>query len=365
MINVKFTQAGSPLTCVEEENDIIQVSGFAVHTGTFNDITIELDELYKSVDSLVGKPLLTNHRGSTETVVGKITSAKMAVDPTNGKHGIAYTADVDAKEEDLVRKIKLGFLDSTSVGFMCDHICSICGSDIWKCAHWFDDEGFQILAKNIKFHELSIVAIPADSDASVKVNLSVEDKKHFEELKLKKQELRRTNMSDLEQKYNNVVDEFNQFKLTAADNARKAEEEFAAKKSQLESEKADKIEENLALKNELETLKKEKKDLEAKVAEFKEKFDQIENERLSALRAKVTELSKKVNAGLSDKEISELDEGMLQRYEGIFSNQLETMTKVVPNPNHIGGQEQYQAPIDENAPQTEQFLAKLKHFRGF
>ena len=79
----------------------------------------------------------------------------------------------------------------------------------------------------------------------------------------------------------------------------------------------------------------------------------------------MTELSKKVNAGLSDKEISELDEGMLQRYEGIFSNQLETMTKVVPNPNHIGGQEQYQAPIDENAPQTEQFLAKLKHFRGF
>ena len=180
MVNVQLMQAESPLTFSEEQDEVIKISGFAVHTGTFNDITVELAELDKAVKSLIGRPLLTNHKGNNVmSVVGKVTDARMAMDPKNGKMGIAYEADMDAAEKDLVRKMQLGFLDSTSVGFSCDHICSICGSDIWKCSHWFGDEGFEILAKNIEFHELSIVAIPADSDASVKINLSAEDKKHF------------------------------------------------------------------------------------------------------------------------------------------------------------------------------------------
>jgi len=364
MIDVELIQAESPLTFQEEqESEVVQVSGFAVHTGTFNDITIEVEELYKSVESLIGKPLLANHRNNTMSVIGKVTDAKIGVDPNNGKHGIAYTADIDAEEKDLIRKMKLGFLDSTSVGFRCDHICSICGSDIWKCSHWFDDDGFQVLAKNIQFHELSIVAIPADADASVKVNLSAEDKKNFEELKLKK-EARRTNMSELQSKYDEVVDAFNQFKLEKADEIQQLNDEFTATKTQLESEKADKVEENLKLKSEIDALKQEKEGLEAKVQEFDAKFKEIETQRLSALKEEVMELSEKVNAGLTEEEINGFEESTLQRYAQMFAHQAESMVKTIPTPAK-GGEEQYTVEIDEDAPQTHQFMSKVREARGF
>ena len=364
MVNVQLMQAESPLTFSEEQDEVIKISGFAVHTGTFNDITVELAELDKAVKSLIGRPLLTNHKGNNVmSVVGKVTDARMAMDPKNGKMGIAYEADMDAAEKDLVRKMQLGFLDSTSVGFSCDHICSICGSDIWKWSHWFGDEGFEILAKNIEFHELSIVAIPADSDASVKINLSAEDKKHFEELKLEK-EKRRTHMSDLQDKLNKVTDDFAQFKIESADEITALKKEFQEKKEALEADKADKDTEIFGLKNQIETLQNEKASLEKDIEEFKAKFTEIENERLSGLRAQVAELNQKAGFGLTEEEIADMGELALNRYVEGFTKQLKNMTQTVPVKQEKQNA-QYQHKVDESATMTENFMSRVRTFRGF
>ena len=364
MINVKLTQTESPLSFIDEEKeDVVEVTGFAVHEGTFNNITIRDEALNKSVQSLIGKPLLVNHSNNTTSVVGKVTNAWIGVDPSCNKRAVAYKADFDAEEVDILRKLKLGFLDSTSVGFSCDHICSICGSDIWKCAHWFEDEGFEVLAENIEFQELSIVAVPADKDASVKVNFSAEDTKRFEELKNQKEQLRRTNMSEFETKYNEVVEEFTQFKMEKGDEINDLKEEFKAEKEQLQADKAEKDTEIFSLKNEIEALKQDKENLSNKIEEYADAFDKLEDERLSGLRAKVAELSKEAKFGLTEEEINELGEPALNRYIEGFSAQLKHMVKI-EDPAQSGGHEQYQShEVDTDVSLADSLVGRLTHIR--
>ena len=363
MINVKLTQTESPISFSEEQDEIVKVSGYAVHVGTFNDITITEEALQKSVHSLIGKPLLVNHSNNTVSVVGKITNAVMGIDPSNNQKAIAYDADLDAAEEDIVRKMKLGFLDSTSVGFSCDHICSICGSEVWKCAHWFGDEGFQLLAQNIEFQELSIVAVPADKNATVKINFSAEDTERFEKLREHKEKLRRTNMSDFEDKYNKVVEEFNQFKMEKVDEINELNEQFKAEKDSLQAAKADKDTEILGLKNEITTLKQEKEGLEKEIQEFKSTFAKMEDERLSGLRTKVMELSNQANFGLTQEEVDELGEFALNRYIDGFTEQLKHMVRV-ENPGKTGGEEKYREEIPEGASLGESLAARIQNIRA-
>jgi len=362
MMYVQFTEANSSPIVQDEKEDVVKVSGYAVHEGTFNSLTITEEALKKAVHTLVGKPLLVNHSNNTTSVVGKITKAAIGVDPANNKKAVAYEADFDAAEEDILRKMKLGFLDSTSVGFNCDHVCSICGSEIWKCAHWFGDEGFQLLAQNIDFHELSIVAVPADKDATVKVNFSAEDVERFEELKQHKEELRRTNMSDFKDKYDAAIEELSQMKIDHADEINKMKEEFQAEKDKLQTAKADKDTEIFGLKNEIEALKQEKEGLQKDIEEFKETFAKIENERLSDLRSQVMELSNKANFGLTEEEINDMGEPALKRYIEGFSNQLEHMVTIQPERQH---QEQYVNEPEENDVSLSQSLtSRLTQIRG-
>ena len=335
MMHLELMEANSsPLIEEQNDNGIAKMSGFAVHEGTFNSITITTEELQKSVHTLIGKPLLVNHDSKTSSVVGKITNAQMGLDASVNKSSIMYDADFDAAEEDILRKIRLGFLNSTSVGFTCEHICSICGSDVWKCAHWFDDPGFEILAQDIQFRELSIVPIPADKDATVQINFSEQDKNRFEELKQQKETLRRTNMSDFEKKYNEAVDELSQMKLNHADEINKLKEDFKAEKDKLQLAKADKDSEVLALKNDIEALKQEKLELESTIKEYKETFAKIEEDKLSDLRKQVLELNEKTNFGLTEEEINDMSEVVLNRYINGFSSQLKHMVTIEKPTNH-------------------------------
>jgi hypothetical protein len=49
------------------------------------------------------------------------------------------------KEEDMVR-----LLSESGISFSYDPTCSICSENATDCEHWFDDEGFYIIATNIK-----------------------------------------------------------------------------------------------------------------------------------------------------------------------------------------------------------------------
>lgn len=366
MMHVKLMEANSSPSISEEQDEVVKVSGYAVHEGTFNDLTITADALQKAVQSLIGKPLLVNHRNNTTSVVGKITNAVMGVDPSNGKKAVAYEADFDAEEKDILRKMKLGFLDSTSVGFSCSHICSICGSEIWKCAHWFGDEGFQLLAQDIEFQELSIVAVPADKDATVKVNFSAEDMESFEKLKQHKEKLRRTNMSDFKDKYDEAIEELSQMKIDHADEINKLKEEFKAEKDQLQTDKADKDTEIFGLKNDIETLKKENEGLKKDIEEFKETFAKIEAEKLSGLRSKVMELNNKAHFGLTEEEINDMGEPALNRYIEGFAHQLEHMVTI----EQKGGPEsdaehQYKDDQSENVSFSQNLANRVSKIRGY
>lgn len=362
---MKFTETSSPLltSYSNKKEGIVEIEGFAVHVGTFNNITIKKEELDKSVASLVGSPLLKNHENSINEVIGKITSAECKMDPDAGEYAIAYTAEIDEKEEDLIRKMKLDFVSSVSVGFRCEHICSICGEDVMLCPHWFWDDGFEILAQDITFHELSIVAVPADLDATVKVNFANDsDQLEFEKLEQFKKE-RRTKMSDnFESKYNEVVEKFNDFKMEKVDEINSMKEEFKATKEKLEADKADKVEEVLGLKAELETLKQEKEALELEVTKYQETFKAMEEEKLSALREKVMELNSKVNGGYTKEEIDALEESTLNRIAQSFEHISKHMVKVEPQKKE---EDQYKVDIKEDASFAEQLINRLEPMRGF
>ena len=363
---IRLTQATSPfLTQSESEKEGVRIiHGFAVHVGTFNDVTISREELEKSVQSLIGKPILKNHKNEIEVTVGKVVDAWTQLDTDNGEYGIAYEAEIDAEEEDLIRKMKLEFVSSVSVGFLSDHICSICGKSIYECEHWFWDEGFQILAKDIRFLELSVVAVPADKDATVKINFKNDDDKvAFAMLEQLKQE-RRTNMSDnFETKYNEVVDNFTAFKLEKAAEINAMKEEFKAEKEQLEADKLEQVEKVISLQSQVDSLAQEKEELEKEVSEFKESFAAIEEERLSVLREKVSKLNAEVNGGYTDEEINSLEETTLNRIAQSFEHISEHMVKV-QKPN-AQVKDQYKADEGEEVSLAQKLAGSVQSMRGF
>ncbi len=332
MTEVQLTQAKSALfNGFEPKDDFTHVAGFAVHEGTFNQITILKEELEKSVNSLIGRPILKDHEALADNVVGKVTYADIRMDPDTATPAIYYEADIDNDEEDFLRKIEKGLLNAVSVSFNCSHICGICGEPVFECPHWFGDDGFKVLAREMKFRELSIVAVPADSDATVTMEFA-DNEVNFEELKNLKQE-RRTKMSEFETKYTQVVEEFSNYKMEKNDEITGLKEEFKAKEEEYEMKISDKVEEALALKTELEKFTEENKQLNEKVTEYENKFAEIEEEKLSDLRKQVTDLNEEVKAGLEAEEIANLSEKMLNRYVDMFTSIKENTVEVKPQNN--------------------------------
>lgn len=338
------------------DNGKTRVSGFMIHEGTYNDITFEKEELDKCVNTFVGKPMLTDHTNSVNNVIGEIVSTHAQVDPDSGLYGLTYDSDIDSAEEDLIRKMKLGFIKSTSIGIQSTKRCSICGKEIFECNHWFWDEGFKILATDIKGLELSVVAVPADQNASI--GLAFGEDNFLEELDTLKKE-RRTNMSDkFEEKYAQVMDEFSQYKVDKADEISKLKEEYEAKKDDLEVKLAQKVDEIGNLKDEISELKNKNESLSDEVKEFKETFARKEEERLANLRAEVSDLNKKVGEQLSQEEIDELGEKGLEQFHRVFTNQLDN-SNFIDEKNDFDQKYEDDSGIDEDASSVDQFMQRL------
>ena len=208
------------------------------------------------------------------------------------------------------------------------------------------------------------MAVPADSDATVKVNFADDSNKlQFEELEKFKEE-RRTTMSDFEEKYNDVVEQFNEFKMEKVDEINSLKEEFKATKEKLEADKADEMKKALEFKAEIEGLRQEKEALEQKVSEYEESFNAIKEEKLSSLRDKVTELNAKVNGDLTEEEIESFEESTLNRYVQTFEHIAKHMVKVTQPQNQEVDQYQREE-VDENVSLAEQLTGQLKNIRGF
>ena len=115
---VCLTQAVSPFSVSPMTEEKVKIQGFAVHCGTFNQVTITKEELEKGAHSIVGAPIIKAHNrfGNPEDVViGKVTSQQCKMDPQYNEYGLFYEAEIDAQEEELIRKMNLGFVSSTSI----------------------------------------------------------------------------------------------------------------------------------------------------------------------------------------------------------------------------------------------------------
>lgn len=317
--------------------DIIPVEGWLVHEGVFNRQTFTKEELQKAASSFIGRPIVKDHVKSVDGVVGKIQNTEFRLDEKLNLYGIYYYGGVGSEHEKLIKDIKRGFVSNTSMrlGYTKPvtetHICNICGKKVGTCSHNLSNPDFNPYATSFYGKHLAIVTEPADRKTSVAVSFE-DDKGHvYDDIT---QLLGRTTMSDqFEEKYINLMDEYNEFKDAKRVEIDELNASFKDQKTQLEKDFADKVEENLKLQNDFNDLKTEKEALEEKVKGFEAEFAKIEEEKLTGLRTKVTELNDQVCGNLTEDQINSFEEATLEHYVGLFTSIADNMTtNVKQNP---------------------------------
>lgn len=157
-------ELSQPLTYDANGSDL-QVSGFSVHTGRYQNGSVEIpsSELSNVAKSLVGKQLRKDHKFSVDSIVGKITDTKLAMDDKTKSQGVKYQGFVADKE--LATKIQKGLITNVSIGFGLTPICSTCGEDFRDCQHDFSNA--HVVARDVACDEQSFVAQGADGNSTV------------------------------------------------------------------------------------------------------------------------------------------------------------------------------------------------------
>lgn len=329
MIKMTVKNKSISISDFSEEEGIVNVHGFIMHEGVANRQTFLKKELEKAADSFVGKPIMKEHVSAVDEVVGRITKAQVEFDDEAGKYGLAYDGEIGAEHSKLINDIKREFVSSVSmrIGYSKrpTHYCNICGKPAGECKHNFDTEDFAPVATDFEGKHLAIVTQPADKAASISMDFS--DDGVFEEV----EEIlnRRTEkMSDFEEKYTNLVEEFSDFKMSTKDEIAKLEEDFKEQKVALEAETAKKVEEIVALKSDFDALTAEKEELAAKVETYEKEFASIQEEKINGLRQKVIELNKEVYGNLTEEQINSFEEATLNTYIDLFTHQKENMPSI-------------------------------------
>lgn len=329
-----------------------QISGIAINPGKYHGlIRIEEDEMQNAVDNLLGDIILKDHDNSCDSAIGRVTSTELAINDKTGMRCAKYEGWIDSDEQKLINKINKGIIDSTSIGFEYEPYCSICGRPLEECNHFIWDDGFEIIAKNIAPHELSIVSVPADKNATVSTfsaTATLSDK--LIELKEQKRQQGENNM-DFEEKYSELEAEFEEFKESA-------KTELEELKAEHETKISDKIEETLSIKKELQEAKDALAAANSELEVLQAEMAKIAEEKLSELRDQVTELNEKVSAGLTEEEISELSESGLNRYVDMFTKIIEAQPSIEPAP-----QATHQYSKDDELSEDASTLEKLMHKR--
>jgi len=142
------------------------IKGVAISaTETSNGHTFVDEELEKSAQSLVGRPLLKDHQNTVESIVGKVKSANF-----NQMTGsVDFEAIViDKKMQEMINQ---GLLDSVSIGAAVREI--------------EETEEGKMIPRGIQFKELSLVACPADDNATFTIAIQQAWKSKLEEAREK------------------------------------------------------------------------------------------------------------------------------------------------------------------------------------
>jgi hypothetical protein len=127
------------------------IAGTAINaTTTSNNHKFLPEVLRESAESLVGVPLLVDHENKVENIKGRVFHA--IYDEDNQR--IPFKAKV--MDNTIKTMIKDGRLNSVSVGATVD-------------PKNIDEEDGVLIPRNIKFRELSLVAVPADQGATFNI----------------------------------------------------------------------------------------------------------------------------------------------------------------------------------------------------
>lgn len=341
-----------------EDNDVVAVEGYMAHEGVMNLQTFTKEELEKAAKSFIGRPIMKMHTKDVDQVIGKITDTSVQFDESTQTYGLHYTGELGAEHKKLINDIKRQFVSDVSmrIGYSQKptHYCNICGSPVGQCSHSFNNSDFAPVATNFHGKHLAIVTQPADKTSSITMSFS-DDGQVYDEIE---EFLRRTNMSDFEEKYTNLVDEFSQFKLEHNDEITKLKNDFKEQKAQLESDMADKVNDYVSLKADFDALSAEKENLEKQVETLQNEFAAIEEAKMASLRQEVVALNQEVYGNLTEEQINSFEEATLKQYVDLFTHQKEHMpSSVKPN---VDSNNHYSGDFEEELSPVDSLMAKIQ-----
>jgi uncharacterized C2H2 Zn-finger protein len=146
-----------------KERNGIKIKGVAINeTTTRNNVKYIAEELEKSAQSLIGKPLLKDHNNSVDAIVGIVTNAKF----NSLNKNIEFEADII--DDSISKKVEGKLIKNVSVGAYV--------RDLSK-----KDENNEFTAKGIEFVELSLVAVPADPNAGFSFDYALDNARILKE----------------------------------------------------------------------------------------------------------------------------------------------------------------------------------------
>jgi len=151
----KITEATTKPDRVKKK-DTMTIEGIAISaTESRNGITYLANELEKAAKTLEGKPLMMDHSGSVRDIVGRVIAAKY----NSLLEVIEFKASV--LEPKIQEMINDGRITDVSIGA--------------KVGDLAEQKDGKIVAINIEFLELSLVAIPGIVDAGItSINQAIE-----------------------------------------------------------------------------------------------------------------------------------------------------------------------------------------------
>lgn len=306
-----------------QEDDVVKVKGFLCHEGIMNRQTFTKEKLEKAAQSFIGTSIHTKHSKDVDVVVGGIDFAEGRFDEEKEKYGIYFEGRIGSEYTNIVNNLRRGFLNKVSMRIgpnqIPSHFCNICGKPIGKCEHDFENANFNPVVNDFYGKHLAIVTEPADRAASITMSFSDGT---TEELNLNDY-IRRTKMSDFEEKYNKLFDENKQLQA----DKEKMEADFSAEKEKLENSINEKTTQYSDLKKDFDELKSNYEELETKSKSLAEEFEKVQEEKLSGLRTQVTDLNKEMNGILTEEDINSFSEQNLNFWIEQYENQKEHMKK--------------------------------------
>ena len=340
--DVTFTDFSKKME--NDNDDVVKVKGFLCHEGIMNRQTFTKEKIEKAAKSFIGASIHTRHSRDVDVVVGGIDFAEGRMDEEKDKYGLYFEGRIGSEYTNIVNNLRRGFLNKVSMRIgpeqLPSHFCNICGKPVGKCDHDFDNPNFNPIVNDFYGKHLAIVTEPADRAASITMSFSDGT---TEELNLKDY-IRRTKMSDFEEKYNKLFDEHEALKS-----------DYAEEKQKLEDSISEKVTQYSDLKSDFDELQADYDELKVKAKELSDEFAKIQEEKLSGLRTQVTELNEEMKGILTEEDINSFSESTLNFWVEQYENQKENIEQnAIKTP--LNGNNQYSEETPEEKGSIETLL---------